>query len=406
MTQSVIAGYVRSPFHFANKGALAKTRPDDLAAAVVKGLINATGVNIEDVEDLLLGCAFPEGEQGLNVARLISFIAGLPQSVGAATINRFCGSSMQAIHSAAGAIALGAGDVFVCAGIESMSRVPMMGFNPMPNPELAEHMPAAYISMGVTAENVARKYGITRQVQEEFAVVSHAKAAKARQDGKFKDEIIVLPAASEDGCIRPDTNAQALAGLKPAFDQNGVVTAGTSSPLTDGAAACLVVSESYAKKHNLPILARIKSVAIAGCSPELMGIGPVVATRKALERANLSINDIDIIELNEAFASQAIACLRDLNADPSRVNIDGGALALGHPLGATGARITGKAAALLKREGKRYALATQCIAAGRALPQYLRPYRENFQSLRHWRWRDGQRHCRSSRQCGFSGASA
>jgi acetyl-CoA acyltransferase len=371
MTQAVIAGYVRSPFHFANKGALSKTRPDDLAAAVVKGLIKATAVNPEDIEDLLMGCAFPEGEQGFNVARLISFIAGLPQSVGAATINRFCGSSMQTIHAAAGAIAMGAGDVFVCAGIESMSRVPMMGFNPMPNPELAAHMPAAYISMGITAENVAKKYGITRQLQEEFAVASHAKAAKARQDGKFKDEIIALPAASEDGCIRPDTNAQALAGLKPAFDQSGSVTAGTSSPLTDGAAACLVVSESYAKKHKLPILARIKSVAVAGCSPELMGIGPVVATRKALARANLSINDIDIIELNEAFASQAIACMRDLNIDASRVNIDGGALALGHPLGATGARITGKAAALLKREGKRFALATQCIGGGQGIATIL-----------------------------------
>lgn len=371
MTQAVIAGYVRSPFHFATKGPLARTRPDDLAAAVVKGLIKATGVNVENVEDVLLGCAFPEGEQGLNVARLISFIAGLPQSAGAATINRFCGSSMQAIHSAAGAIAIGAGDVFVCAGIESMSRVPMMGFNPLPNPDLAEHMPAAYVSMGITAENVAKKYGITRQQQEEFAVASHAKAAKARQDGKFKDEITAVSSLNEDGCIRPETNMQALAGLKPAFDQSGVVTAGTSSPLTDGAAACLVVSESYAKKHKLPILARIKSVAIAGCSPEMMGIGPVVATRKALERANLSINDIDIIELNEAFAAQAMACLRDLNIDVSKVNIDGGALALGHPLGATGARITGKAAALLKREGKRYALATQCIGGGQGIATIL-----------------------------------
>jgi acetyl-CoA acyltransferase len=371
MNQAVIVGYVRSPFHFANKGALAKTRPDDLAATVVKGLITATGVNVEDVEDVLLGCAFPEGEQGLNVARLISFIAGLPKSAGAATINRFCGSSMQAIHSAAGAVAIGAGDVFVCAGIESMSRVPMMGFNPMPNPDLAERMPAAYVAMGITAETVARKYGITRQAQEEFAVASHAKANDARLKGKFKDEIVVLPAASEDGCIRPDTNLQALAGLKPAFDQNGVVTAGTSSPLTDGAAACLVVSENYARKHQLPVLARIKSVAIAGCEPDIMGIGPVVATRKALARANLSIDDIDIIELNEAFASQAIACLRDLNADVSKVNIDGGALALGHPLGATGARITGKAAALLKREGKRYALATQCIGGGQGIATIL-----------------------------------
>ncbi len=371
MTQAVIAGYVRSPFHFANKGALAKTRPDDLAAAVIKGLVNTTGVKMEDIEDLLLGCSFPEGEQGLNVARLVSFIAELPQSVGSVTINRFCGSSMQSIHSAAGAIAIGAGEVFVCAGVESMSRVPMMGFNPLPNPELAERMPAAYVSMGITAENVAKKYGISRQTQEQFAVESHAKAAKARQEGKFKDEIIALPAASEDGCIRPDTNVQALAGLKPAFDKDGVVTAGTSSPLTDGASACLVVSESYAKKHKLPILARIKSVAVAGCSPELMGIGPVAATRKALQRAGLSINDIDIIELNEAFASQAIACLRDLNIDAARVNLDGGALALGHPLGASGARITGKAAALLKREGKRYALATQCIGGGQGIATIL-----------------------------------
>ena len=371
MNEAVIVGYVRSPFHFANKGALAKMRPDDLAAAVVKGLIAKTGVKAEDIEDLLLGCAFPEGEQGLNVARLISFIAGVPQSAGAATINRFCGSSMQAIHSAAGAIALGAGDVFVCAGLESMSRVPMMGFNPMPNPQLAERMPGAYISMGITAENLAKKYGIPRAAQEEFAVASHAKASQAREAGNFKDEIVALPITGEDGCIRPNTNREALAGLKPAFDQTGAVTAGTSSPLTDGAAACLVVSADYARKHNLPVLAMIKSIAIAGCAPDIMGIGPVVATRKALDRAGLSINDIDIIEMNEAFAVQAMACLRDLNIDMSRVNIDGGALALGHPLGATGARITGKAAALLKREKKKYALATQCIGGGQGIATIL-----------------------------------
>ena len=371
MNEAVIVGYVRSPFHFANKGALAKMRPDDLAAEVVKGLIAKTGVKAEDIEDLLLGCAFPEGEQGLNVARLISFIAGVPQSAGAATINRFCGSSMQAIHSAAGAIALGAGDVFVCAGLESMSRVPMMGFNPMPNPQLAERMPGAYISMGITAENLAKKYGIPRAAQEEFAVASHAKASQAREAGNFKDEIVALPITGEDGCIRPNTNREALAGLKPAFDQTGAVTAGTSSPLTDGAAACLVVSANYARKHNLPVLAMIKSIAIAGCAPDIMGIGPVVATRKALDRAGLSINDIDIIEMNEAFAVQAMACLRDLNIDMSRVNIDGGALALGHPLGATGARITGKAAALLKREKKKYALATQCIGGGQGIATIL-----------------------------------
>ncbi len=368
MKQAVIAGYVRSPFHFASKGALARIRPDDLAAGVVKGLVDKTKIDIKDIEDLLLGCAFPEGEQGLNVARLISFIAGLPQSTGAVTMNRFCGSSMQAIHSAAGAIALGAGEAFICAGVESMSRVPMMGFNPMPNPALAERMPAAYVSMGITAENVARKYAIARLEQEEFALASHLKAAAARQAGKFREEIT---GDGEDGCIRPDASLQALADLKPSFDQSGVVTAGTSSPLTDGAAACLVVSADYAKAHGLAVLAKIRSVAVAGCTPELMGVGPVVATRKALQRAGLSIGDIDIIELNEAFASQAIACIRDLSIDMARVNLDGGALALGHPLGATGARITGKAASLLKREGKQFALATQCIGGGQGIATIL-----------------------------------
>ncbi len=371
MNHAVIVGYVRSPFHFATKGALARTRADDLAAAAVKGVVSKSGIDPNDLEDLLLGCAFPEGEQGLNVARLVSFMAGLPQAAGAATINRFCGSSMQAIHSAAGAIAMGAGDAFVCAGVESMSRVPMMGFNPMPNPALIEQMPAAYVSMGITAENVAKKYAIAREAQEEFAVASHAKAARARQQGKFADEIIAMPIGAEDGCIRADASMQALASLKPAFDQAGVVTAGTSSPLTDGAAACLVVSEKYARDHKLPILARIKSVAVAGCSPEMMGIGPVAATRKALRRAGLKIGDIDIIELNEAFASQAIACARDLELDMNKVNLDGGALALGHPLGATGARITGKAASLLKREGKQFALATQCIGGGQGIATIL-----------------------------------
>jgi acetyl-CoA acyltransferase len=368
MKQAVIAGYVRSPFQFAHKGALTRTRPDDLAAAIVKGLVEKTKLNPIDIEDLLLGCAFPEGEQGLNVARLISFIAGLPKSAGAATINRFCGSSMQSIHSAAGAIALGAGDVFICAGIESMSRVPMMGFNPLPNPVLAEAMPAAYVSMGVTAENVAKKYGISRLEQEEFAVASHHKASAARQAGKFRDEIV---GDGFDGCIRDDASLSALATLKPAFDKDGVVTAGTSSPLTDGAAACLVVSADYAKEHGLTVLAKIKSVAIAGCQPELMGVGPVVATRKALQRAGLSMADIDIIELNEAFASQAIACVRDLEIDMDKVNLDGGALAIGHPLGATGARITGKAASLLQREGKQFALSTQCIGGGQGIATIL-----------------------------------
>lgn len=375
MKEAVIAAYVRSPFHFASKGALAKVRPDDLAATVVKGLVERSGIDPQDIEDLLLGCAFPEAEQGLNVARLIGLIAGLPISVAGATINRFCGSSMQGIHSAAGSIAIGAGDVFVCAGIESMSRVPMMGFNPLPNPALVERMPAAYISMGDTAENVAKKYNLSRAEQEALAVESQHKAAAARKAGKLTDEIIPVMAGKEtisaDGCIREETTAEGLAGLKPAFNAAGTVTAGTSSPLTDGASACLVTSADYAKAHGLKVLAKIRSVAVAGCAPEIMGIGPVAATKKALKRAGLTIKDIDIIELNEAFASQALACIRDLEMDRAKINLDGGAIALGHPLGATGARITGKAAALLKREGKQFALSTQCIGGGQGIATIL-----------------------------------
>ncbi|HEX9449609.1 MAG TPA: thiolase family protein [Dongiaceae bacterium] len=375
MKEAVIAAYVRSPFHFASKGGLAKVRPDDLAGTVVKGLVERSGIDPQDIEDLLLGCAFPEAEQGLNVARLIGLIANLPISVAGATINRFCGSSMQGIHQAAGAIAIGAGDAFICAGIESMSRVPMMGFNPLPNPALAERLPAAYISMGDTAENVAKKYQISRQEQEAFAVISQQKASAARQAGRLKDEIVPIAAGKEtisvDGCIRDETTAEALAGLKPAFSQTGTVTAGTSSPLTDGAAACLVTSADYAKAHGLKVLAKIRAVSVAGCAPEIMGIGPVAATQKALKRAGLTIKDIDIIELNEAFASQALACIRDLEIDQSKINLDGGAIALGHPLGATGARITGKAAALLKREGKQFALSTQCIGGGQGIATIL-----------------------------------
>ena len=375
MKPVVLAGYVRSPFCFAGKGELSKTRPDDLAAEVVKALIDRTRVNPEDIEDLILGCAFPEGEQGLNLARLVSFLAKLPLSIAATTINRFCGSSMQSIHFAAGAIQMGAGEAFICGGVESMSRVPMSGYNPMPHPQLAASYPAAYMGMGVTAENVAQKYGISRREQEAFAVQSQAKAASAQAAGKLKDEIVSITTkegvVSKDGCIRFGTTPEKLAELKPAFDEKGTVTAATSSPLTDGAAAVLVTSEDYARAKNLPILARIKSIAVAGCAPEIMGIGPVAATQKALQRAGLKIGDIDIIELNEAFASQSLACIRDLGLDINKINLDGGAIALGHPLGASGARITGKAATLLKYSGKKYALATQCIGGGQGIATIL-----------------------------------
>ncbi|HZS82498.1 MAG TPA: thiolase family protein [Stellaceae bacterium] len=375
MKSVVIAGYLRSPFHFAKKGALARVRPDEMLAAVIAALIQKTGVKPEEIEDVLVGCAMPEGEQGLNIARLASFLAHLPVTVGGATINRFCGSSMQVIHMAAGAIQLDAGNAFICAGVESMSRIPMGGFNPLPHPGLMKEFPQAYISMGETAENVARKYQVTREQQQELAVASHRKAAAAQQAGRLSGEIVPIKTrdgvVAADGCIRPDTSQEALSGLAPAFAADGTVTAGTSSPLTDGAAAVLVCSEDYAQRNNLPVLARLKSVAVAGCAPEMMGIGPVAATQKALKRAGLEMKDIDIIELNEAFASQALACMRDLGIEPARVNLDGGALALGHPLGATGARITGKAAALLKREGKRYALATQCIGGGQGIATIL-----------------------------------
>jgi len=375
MPTAVIAGYARSPFHLANKGDLARVRPDDLAAQVIRGLIAKTGVKPEDIEDIVLGCAFPEAEQGLNVARLIGLLADLPLKVGGMTVNRFCGSSMSSIHIAAGQIAIGAGDVFVCAGVESMSRVPMMGYNPMPSPELAKKRPGAYISMGETAENVATQFQVSRQAQEAFAVESQKKAAAAREAGRLSDEIVPIKTkkgvVDTDGTIRPETTAEALAGLKPAFDANGSVTAGTSSPLTDGASAVLVTSEDYARANGLTILARIKSVAVSGCEPEIMGIGPVSASRKALERAALTAADMDVVELNEAFASQALACSNELGVKPEAVNIDGGAIALGHPLGATGARIVGKAAALLKREGGKYALATQCIGGGQGIATVL-----------------------------------
>jgi len=375
MKDIVIAGYARSPFHFATKGGLAKVRPDDLAAHVVKALIERTGVNPDDIEDLILGCAFPEGEQGLNMARLVVLMAGLPISVAGTTVNRFCGSSMQAIHMAAGAIQMGAGDVFICAGVESMSRIPMSGFNPMLNPVLCQSMPAAYMSMGETAENVGREYQISREEQEVFAVASQQKAGDAQSQGRLADEIVPIKVNGStidaDGCLRPTTDLEGLAGLKLAFDENGSVTAGTASPLTDGAAATLVCSSDYAKANGLEPMARIVSFAVSGCKPETMGLGPIFSSRKALARAGISATDLDVIEINEAFATQSIASIRDLELDSTKVNMDGGAIAIGHPLGATGARITGKAAQVLQREGGRYALSAQCIGGGQGIATVL-----------------------------------
>ncbi len=367
MTSAVICGYARSPFTPAKKGGLAKVRPDDLAAAVIKGLIAKTGVKGEAIEDLICGNAFPEGEAGLNLGRMLVFLSGLPNSVAGQTVNRWCGSSMEAIHIAAGNICTGKGEVFIAAGVESMTRIPMGGYNPLPNPSLYASMPEAYLSMGLTAENVAKKYDLPRDAQEQFAIASHQKAAKA----DMSDEIIEVAGVKADGCIRPDSKPEDLAKLDPAFDVYGTITAGTSSPLTDGAAAVLVTSEAYADANGLPKLARIKSMAVKGLEPGVMGLGPIGASQAALEKAGIKVGDLDIIEINEAFAAQSIPCCNELGFDMSKVNIEGGAIALGHPLGASGARITGKAAKLLHRDGGKYALATACIGGGMGIATVL-----------------------------------
>ena len=371
MKSIVIAGYVRSPFAPAYKGELARVRPDEMASQVIRHLIMQSAIDAEKIEDLIVGCAFPEGEQGFNIARLIGFLADLPMSVGGVTVNRFCGSSMQAIHMAAGAMQMDAGEAYICAGVESMSHIPMTGFNPMPHPGLYERYPAAYMGMGETAENVAEKYDLSREQQDAFAAKSQRKAAEAQNAGRLAEEIVAIGSVTMDGCIRAESTAEALAELKPAFTKTGTVTAGKSSPLTDGATAVLLTTEDFAEKNNLEPLARIKSIAVAGCKPEIMGIGPVGSSKKALKRAGISVDDLDVIELNEAFSSQALASIRDLGLDISKINMDGGAIALGHPLGATGARITGKAAQILKRQGGRYALATQCIGGGQGIATIL-----------------------------------
>lgn len=375
MTEIVVAAFARSPFHFARKGGLIDLRPDDLAAQVVSALLKRTGCTPEMIEDLVIGCAGPEGEQGYNVARIIGFLAGFGDTIPGMTVNRFCGSSMSAVHYAAGQIALGMGEAFICGGVESMTRVPLGGATKSPNPVLLQDYPAAYMPMGITAENVARQFNVSRSEQEALAVASHEKAAAAREDGRLAAEIVPIDTPTgkvkEDGCIRPGTSLDGLASLKSAFLENGSVTAGTSSPLTDGASAVLLCSLEFARRHGLNPLARIRSAAVASCDPALMGIGPIPATRKALARSGISVRDLDVVEINEAFASQAIACARDLNLDPTRTNIDGGALAIGHPLGATGARLVGKAASLLKRTGGQFALATQCIGGGQGIATIL-----------------------------------
>lgn len=372
--QAYIAGYARTPFTFAHKGALAKTRPDHLGAAAIRGLLDKCNVPGDEIEDVVWGCAFPEGEQGLNIGRITGLLAGLPVSVAGATVNRWCGSSIQAVQMAAGMLVMGAGDCFVAGGAESMTRVPMMGFNITPPPEWSAEYVSDFINVGLTAERVATKYGINREMQEAFALNSQQKALSANGAGRLSDEIIPVETEAGivdcDGCPR-ETSLDKLSGLKPAFLDGGSVTAGTSSPMTDGASAILVCSEDALKRYNLKPLARIAGFGVSGCEPGIMGMGPVESSRKALRRAGIEVEHLDIVEMNEAFASQAEACRQELNIPASKLNIDGGAIALGHPLGGTGGRLVGKAASLLQREGGRYALATQCIGGGMGIAMIL-----------------------------------
>ena len=370
--RAVIANYCRTPFHRAHRGDLKDTRPEDLASRVIQETLKITDISGEQIEDVLVGCAYPEGEQGLNIGRISTYLAGLPDSIPGMTTNRLCGSSMQVIHTAAGAISLGSGDAFICAGVESMSRVMRGGFTRSPHPVLEQSYPEAYISMGLTAENLAISHNITRLQQEEFAALSHRKAISAANSGHFDDEIISVSGIESDGCMR-EPNLEKMSQLKPAFIETGSVTAATSSPLTDGASSLLVCSDEFANENGITPLASVVSSAVAGVAPDIMGYGPVPASAKALQRANLSMDDIDVIEMNEAFSSQSLACLKDMGLDMEdpRLNIDGGALSIGHPLGASGCRITGKSASLLQRTGGQYALATMCIGGGMGIATVL-----------------------------------
>jgi acetyl-CoA acyltransferase len=368
---------------------LRTTRPDDLAAVAIKeALTRAKGVVAEDIEDVIIGCATPEAEQGMNLARIAALRAGLPVGVSAMTINRFCSSGLQAIAIAAERIMSGQGDVAVAGGAESMSMVPMGGHKIAPNPWLMEHYPDAYINMGLTAENLAKKYGITRQQADEFSFASHQKALAAIAAGKFKDEIVpvavsyaVLEASASgsgsgarpktvnvtfdtDEGPRSDTSVEALGKLKPVFHAHGVVTAGNSSQMSDGAAAAVVMSAERARELGLKPLARFVAYATAGVPPEEMGIGPVSAIPKALKIAGLKLDQIDVIELNEAFAVQALSVIKVAGLDPARVNVNGGAVALGHPLGCTGAKLTATILRELERRNARYGLVTMCIGGG------------------------------------------
>ncbi|HLB65172.1 MAG TPA: thiolase family protein [Anaerolineales bacterium] len=379
--EAVIVAAARTAVGRARRGSLASVRPDEMIAAVIQDLMKrAAPLRPEDVDDVIIGCAFPEGEQGMNVGRMAALRAGLPISVPGQTVNRFCSSGLQTIANGAAAILAGMVDVVIAGGAESMTMVPMAGNKFAPNPGFAAEQPEVYTSMGLTAENVAARYGVNREDQDAFALSSHQKAIAAIDGGRFRDEIVplkvqVVEAGSQGRSVRDfvfevdegprrDTSAESLAKLKPAFKLNGTVTAGNSSQMSDGAAAVLVMSAEKAKALGLVPLARFVTYAVGGVAPEIMGVGPVEAIPKALRRAGLTLDEIDLIELNEAFAAQSLAVLRTLEIDPAKANVNGGAIALGHPLGCTGAKLTAQLIPEMRRRRSRYGMVTMCIGGG------------------------------------------
>ena len=382
MKEAVVVSAVRTAVGKAPRGILKDTRPDDIAAIVIKeAMARAPGLNVEEVDDFVLGCAFPESDQGLNLARIVAMRAGFPHTLPGQTVNRFCSSGLQAIATAAYEIMVGAADVMIAGGVEFMSQVPIMGLTPSPNPYLVEHNPQIYTSMGLTAENVAEKFGVSREEQDRFALLSHQKAAKAIKEGKFKEEIIPIPAkvkeTKEDGTVvvrevifdtdegvRYDASLEGMASLKSVFKAKGTVTAGNSSQTSDGAAAVVLMSREKAEALKLKPMAAFRSFAVAGVPPEVMGIGPAYAVPKALKKAGLAIKDIGLVELNEAFASQALYVIRELGLNPDIVNVNGGAVAMGHPLGCTGAKLTTTLLYEMRRRKVRYGLVTMCIGGG------------------------------------------
>jgi len=383
MPEAVLVSAVRTPVGRAPKGALSTTRPDDLAAAALGGALDRIpALDKAEIDDVILGCAQPEGEQGWNIARWAALRAGLPVEIPGATVNRLCASGLEAIAIADQRIRVGGERVIIAGGVESMSLIPMGGMKPSPNPWMAEHYPASLLTMGLTAERVARHYGISREEQDAFALRSHERALAAQAAGRFADELVPVTVTtarpgekagkplveetvfSADEGPRGDTSAEALGKLKPAFHAQGSVTAGNSSQTSDGAAACVLMEETRARELDLLPLARLVAYATTGCLPEEMGMGPATAVPKVLKKAGLSLKDIGLIELNEAFAAQALAVMRELGLDPERVNVNGGAIALGHPLGCTGAKLTATLLAEMKRRNVRYGLVTMCVGGG------------------------------------------